>query len=87
MSLGTGLDIVIVLAALGLFASTFRMEPALRTKQRLLAFAFLLMGASGFLTPVSERLALGVDAAGTLLFVVVLYRLIAAGEFTKKPTA
>lgn len=80
MSFTTGLNIVIILCAAGVFVQSFRVEPESRGKLRLLSLGFLLMGVSDFLKSVSEALALGVDAAGLLLMLGVGVRAMLAQQ-------
>ena len=86
MTLMTGLNIIMLLVAVGLIAQTFRMAPASRNRMRLLALAFSMWGVSHFLKPVSESLAFGVDAAGTLLFFGVIVRMMIVGDLGKPAT-
>ncbi|WKW13177.1 hypothetical protein Strain138_002493 [Pseudogemmatithrix spongiicola] len=83
MSFTTGLNIVIILCAAGVFVQSFRIEPESRGKLRLLSLGFLLMGVSDFLKPVSEALALGVEAAGLLIFLWVGVRALIAPQPAK----
>jgi len=85
MSFTTGLNIVIILCAAGVFVQSFRIEPESRGKLRLLSLGFLLMGVSDFLKPVSEALALGVDTAGLLLMLGVGLRVMLS-QRPAKPT-
>lgn len=87
MSLGTGLDIIILLCAVALFVQTFRLEQQWRTPMRVLVLGFLLMGVSGLLQPLSEPLSFGLDIVGTLIFFAVMVRLMASGAFGKKTGA
>jgi len=63
--------------------TSFRVEPASRGKLRLVSLGFVMMGVSDFLKPVSEALALGVEAAGLLIFLWVGVRALIAPQPAK----
>jgi hypothetical protein len=83
MSLGTGLSLAILLCAIGMFVQSFRVAPEGRMQMRVLAFAFLLMGGSDFLKPLSPTLALGTDAVGVLILVGWAIRSFVFGDPAK----
>ncbi len=80
MSFTNGLSVLIILCAIGVLVTSFRVPPESRLRLRVVGVAFLLMGGADFLEPVSSALATAVNAVAVLILVGVAARGFFFGE-------